>query len=95
MIDISPKFPQKLVGSANEPGSSTSNSIQSIVGKYYTQGNFLQDDGSGSISYTHVGVPQMINQLDVRVLNADGTVPARTDIGDNNSVFVEIIKAFK
>ena len=95
LIDISPKFPQKLVGSANEPGSSTSNSIQSIVGKYYTQGNFLQDDGSGSISYTHVGVPQMINQLDVRVLNADGTVPARTDIGDNNSVFVEIIKAFK
>ena len=74
---------------ASETGSNT---LQSIVGKYFTQNNFLQDSGSGSITYTHVGEPQLINELSVRVTNGDGTQPTNTDIGDNNSIFLEIIK---
>ncbi len=91
LVNIGIKFPQKMIGSqgANETGSNT---LQSIVGKYFTQNNFLQDSGSGSITYTHVGEPQLINELSVRITNGDGTQPRNTDIGDNNSIFVEIIK---
>ena len=91
LVNIGIKFPQTMIGAqgASETGSNT---LQSIVGKYFTQNNFLQDSGSGSITYTHVGEPQLINELSVRVTNGDGTQPTNTDIGDNNSIFLEIIK---
>ena len=94
MINIGVNLPQEMIGS-NEFGSTNSNTLQSIVGKFYTQGNFLQDEGSGSITYTHVGSPQLLSTLDVQVLNGDGTTPDNTDLGNNSTIFLEVVKAVK
>lgn len=94
MIDIGVKLQQNMIGSNDSLGAvSASNTLQSIIGKYYTQGNFLQDDGSGSIAYTHVGDPQLLSSFDIRVLNGDGSIPINTDIGNNTTIFLEVTKA--
>jgi len=68
-----------------------SNRVQGIMGKYFTSGNFLQDTGAAAVQYTHVGEPQMINELDVRILHADGTPPDPNELGEKNSIFLEIV----
>ena len=77
----------------NTEGATGSNRVQSIVGRYFQQqGNFLQDNGAGSIVYEHVGLPQMITDLDVRVVHPDGAPPNPNELGVSNSVFLEIVK---
>ena len=95
LLDVGVKFPQKMVGGQNnsKDGLQTgSNRVQGIMGKYFTSGNFLQDTGAAAVTYTHVGEPQMINELDVRVLHADGTPPLPNELGPKNSIFLEIIR---
>ena len=92
MINIGVKIPQTMVAST-QAGVVGSNQCQSIVGKFYTSGNILQDQGEGSIAYTHVGEPQILSSLDVQILNGDGTIPINTDIGPNNTIFLELVKA--
>ena len=88
LIEIGFAFSQKMVG-----GESVYNNIQSIVGKYFTsQGNFLQDQGSGSINYQHLGDSQLLTDISVRILNADGSLLPDTVLGPKNSVFLELIK---
>ena len=93
LVEIGVKFPQKMIGGQSEASASSgSNKVQSIIGKYYTSSNFLQDSGAGSIVYEHNGLPQMLYELDVRVVHPDGTPPLENELGQSNSVFVEIIK---
>ncbi len=93
MIDVGVKMPQKMIGGFAADGlQTTSNSIQAIVGKYFTSGNFLQSQGSGEVVYTHRGETQMIRDLNVRVLHPDFSVPDNTELGDRNSIFLEVIK---
>ena len=94
LIEIGFKFPQSMVGGAVTNANNTSmNNIQSIVGKYYTgSNNFLQDTGAGSITYEHHGSPQLVSDLSIRILNPNGTVPQRVDLGEKNSIFLEILK---
>jgi hypothetical protein len=93
LLEIGTNIPQKMVGGATNE-QTTSNKVQSIIGKYYSQnGNFLQDDGSGSIVYEHQSdIPQILSDLNVRILHADLTPPEENEIGPKNSVFLEIIK---
>ena len=65
------------------------------MGKYFTSGNFLQDTGASGIVYQHIGQPQMLNDLDIRVLHADGTPPLKNELGPLNSIFIEVIKPVK
>tara|TARA_R110000803_G_scaffold53237_2_gene109241 strand:- start:861 stop:2837 length:1977 start_codon:yes stop_codon:yes gene_type:complete len=88
LIEIGFAFAQKMVGAAT-----VYNNIQSIIGKYFTSpGNFLQDQGSGSISYQHFGESQMLTDISVRILNADGSLLPDTVLGPQNSIFLELIK---
>jgi len=91
LINIGVNMPQEMIGST-EVNSRNSNNLQSIVGKFYTQGNFLQDEGSGSIVYTHVGPPALMSSLDIQILNGDNSIPSNTDLGDNSTIFIEVIK---
>lgn len=92
LCEIGMNIPQRMIG-GNSSDQTTSNKVQSIIGKYYTQGNFLQDDGSGSIVYQHQSdIPQLLSNLDVRILHADQTPPEENELGPKNSVFLEIIK---
>ena len=92
LVEIGVKIPQQMIG-GNTEGATGSNRVQSIVGRYFQQqGNFLQDNGAGSIVYEHVGLPQMITDLDVRVVHPDGAPPNPNELGVSNSVFLEIVK---
>lgn len=94
LLEIGMNLPQKMIGGATSQNT-TSNRLQSIIGKYFSQnGNFLQDDGAGSIVYQHQSdIPQVISELSVRVLHADQSPPEPHELGVHNSVFLEIIKS--
>ena len=84
-------LPQKMVGgSINE--NTTSNKVQAIMGKYFTAGNFLQSQGEGQIVYQHSGEPTLLSDLQVNIRNPDMSLPADNDLGEKNSVFLEVIK---
>jgi len=92
LIEVGFKFPQTMIG--GQYGSNlTNNNIQSVVGKYFTGANsFLQDTGAGSIVYEHHGEPELLTDLNVRILLPDGSIPSDTELGPKNSIFLEIIK---
>lgn len=97
LVEIGFKFPQQMVGGqqANNTNGAMNN-IQSIVGKYFTSdNNFVQDQGAGSITYEHVGEPQLLTDLQIRILNPDGSEPTETDLGVKNSIFLEIVKTLQ
>ncbi len=90
------KIPQEMIGGVLKDGARTgSNKVQSIITKYFTSGNFLQDTGTGSVVYTHHGETQMLNDFDVKIVHPDFSVPLNDELGDKNSVFLEVIKAVK
>ena len=97
LVQIGPNFQQKMVGGTTSDANggfsqSGSNRVQSIIGKYFTTGSFLQDSGGGSVTYEHMGTPQLLSSLDVSVVRPDGSQPSLTELGSTNSIFVEIIK---
>jgi len=69
-----------------------SQTIQAIVSKYYSAGQFLiMENGAGSFEYTHVGEPFYLQNLRVVICDADGGTPQ--GLGSNNTVFLEVKKA--
>ena len=95
LLDIGMKLPQKMIGGYDGGDQTTSNKIQAVIGKFYTAGNFLQSQGQGEIVYQHVGEPQMLNDLNVRILHPDFSAPSNEELGPLNSVFLEVVKAVK
>ena len=92
-LEVGIKLPQTLIGGSGGGGTDTmSNRVQAIVGKFYTSGNFLQVGSDSAILYQHIGEPQLLADLNVRVLHADMTPPDPTEIGPKNSIFLEVIK---
>ena len=93
LLEIGFKLPQTMIGGhLNDNSQTGSNRVQSIITKYFTSGNFLQDTGSGSVVYTHHGEPQMLNDLDVKIVHPDFSSPSNDELGNKNSVFLEVIK---
>ena len=96
LLEIGFKLPQTMIGGhLNDNSQTGSNRVQSIITKYFTSGNFLQDTGSGSVVYTHHGEPQMLNDLDVKIVHPDFSSPSNDELGNKNSVFLEVIKPVK
>ena len=91
LIEVGMSLPQKMVGGSIRENT-TSNRVQGIMGKYFTSGNFLQSQGQGAIVYEHEGEPVLLSELSVAIRNPDMTLPADNDLGENNSVFLEVIK---
>ena len=92
LIEVGMNLPQKMVGGADGGITTTSNQVQAVCGKFYTQGNFLQDTGQGSVVYQHRGEPQLLSDMSVTVRNANMTMPEVHDLGNKNSIFLELIK---
>ena len=66
--------------------------IKGIISKYYSQGNFTtMQDRTGALSFTNYGIPFYLSSLSVRILNPDASIPDH--LGDNNTLFLEIIKS--
>ena len=92
LIEVGMSIPQKMIGGFGAGAITTSNKVQGIMGKYFTAGNFLQSQGQGTIVYEHQGDPVLLSDLAVTIRNPDMTLPAENDLGDKNSVFLEVIK---
>ena len=65
--------------------------ISSIISKYYSSGNYTSAYNEGSIVYQHKGMPELLNQFSVRLLDNNGVLAS--DISTKNTVFLEIIKS--
>jgi len=65
--------------------------IFGIISKYYQNANYSYSSLEDSIVYTHVGAPITINSFRIRILDSTYNVP--TDLGSDNSVFLQLNKA--
>ncbi|CAI8391909.1 MAG: Uncharacterised protein [Owenweeksia sp. TMED14] len=89
--DDDPFFQLEISGLNNQNifgATKKNNLIQSIVGKYFTSGNFTTGNSDDSIMYIHKGDPIVLKSMKTRVLNSDGTVA--TGLGDKSAVILEI-----
>ena len=78
--------------SGNNP-SQDSKSIQAIVGSYYSNGNFTQAGAESSITYEHMSdTPLVLSEIETRVLLPDMSKPDLSELGDRNTIFLEIIR---
>ena len=88
-IELSLGVNQSLTG-GHGATSFNSNKIHSIVGTYFQTNNYTSDNGSGSINYIHSGDDLLISGVGVRVLNAQGEVPQDNELGENNTIFLQL-----
>ena len=65
--------------------------IQAIVSKYYASGSYtIMEGGAGSFNYKHIGTSFYLQNLRVKILEADGTDALQ--LGKNNTIFLEIFR---
>ena len=67
------------------------NSIHGVIGRYYSTDSFTTAYNEGSIPYIHRGTPIKLSRFKVRILDDTGNVS--TDVGNNNTIFLEITKS--
>lgn len=84
-IEISGLVNQDIVGPAIK-----NNMIQSIIGKYFSDGSFTSGSIDDSFRYTHIGMPMMLRSLSVRILDSEGLEVE--GLGPNSAVILEIDK---
>lgn len=65
------------------------NKIFSVINRYYQLGGYLSGTNSG-IQYTHDGQSVMISDIQVRILQADGTIA--NNLKNDNTVFLELLR---
>ncbi len=70
--------------------------IQSVVSRYYESpvaegGSYTSGTQEGSLIYTHKGEPILLEGFSVRILDPNKTVA--DGLGDDSTVFLEIVKA--
>lgn len=64
-----------------------------VIGRYYEQGTFNSGTSADGIPYLHRGEPIVLSSFKVRILQSDGSVP--TLLGDQNTVFLQVVKNIK
>lgn len=65
------------------------NKIFSVINRYYQLGGYLSGTNSG-IQYTHEGESIMISDIQVRILQADGTIA--NNLKNDNTIFLELLR---
>ena len=89
-VEDDPYFQLEISGinSQNIVGQPTKNNlVQGIVGKFYSNGNFTQDEDSG-YAYVHRGEPLVIRSLAVRILDSLGN--PEEGLGPSSAVVLKI-----
>ena len=73
-------------------GNNNSNTISSIISKYYSQNSYTSSYSEGSIPYIHQSdEPLYISNIRIRILDPKNSLSE--NIGDRNSVFLEVVKS--
>ena len=67
--------------------------VVAIVSRYYDKDSYTSSSTDSSVVYTHHGSPMMLSSFGCRILDSDKTLA--TNIGQDNTVFLEVIKAEK
>ena len=67
--------------------------IKAIVSRYYSLDSYTTGNEQGSVVYTHDGPPLTLSAFNCRILDSDKNLA--TNIGDDSTIFLEIIKAPK
>lgn len=67
--------------------------VVAIVSRYYDKDSYTSSSTDSSVVYTHHGSPMMLSSFRCRILDSDKTLA--TNIGQDNTVFLEVIKAEK
>tara|TARA_R110000782_G_scaffold45394_3_gene100877 strand:+ start:8056 stop:10290 length:2235 start_codon:yes stop_codon:yes gene_type:complete len=76
------------IGSSNRKNTFTRN-IRAIVDRYYSVNSYTSSQGSNT-EYIHYGQPTIIKSIKVTIRNSNGLIIDH--LGDDNSVFINIIK---
>ena len=88
-----PYFIIGISGFQNQLKTTTNemNNIMSVVSRYNSYGQFTSfySEGNTSVPYTHMGLPVMINNLNVKIMNGDKEIS--DSIGSRNSIYIEHI----
>ena len=82
-IEISGANRQDVLGAITK-----NNLIQSIVGKYFSNGGYTTGNADDGFRYVHKGDPMFLKSLSVRILNSNGEVA--TGLGSTSAVILEI-----
>lgn len=89
--DDDPYFQIEIAGINNSDmygQQKKNNLIQSIVGKYFSNGNFTSGNSDDSFEYIHKGEPLTIKSISTRILNSDGSVAV--GLGLKSAVILEV-----
>lgn len=87
LIDLNIPFNNTIINNTD-----IRKNIYAIVSKYYSLDSYTSKEGS-SILYTHKGATQILSNIRVRILKPDYTIAS--DIGDDNTIFIQINKVNK
>ena len=82
-IEINGLVRQDILGAETK-----NNLIQSIVGKYFTNGGYTSGNIEDGFRYTHVGEPISLRSMSVRILDSNGQLA--TGLGETSAVILEI-----
>ena len=84
LVEMNAGFKTNLVST-----ETTNRSITGIIDRYYSKGSYTMGNDN-SLIYTHRGQPLVLSKFYTRILQPDRTLP--TTLGDDNTVFIEIIR---
>ena len=89
LVEVNINAPQNYVGQGVKRDS-----IKGIVGKFFSINSYTNGGADSGVSpYIHQGDPFVLSDIKIRIL--DPNFQMAEGIGDNNAVFLEIIKAQK
>jgi hypothetical protein len=88
-VSVQTQFKHLLIGE-----ETIRRDITALVSRYYSNGNFTTAGQESAINYIHESaIPLYLSSFKVRILDGDGILSP--DIGSDNSVYLQIIKAPK
>ena len=67
--------------------------IVAVVGRFYTKDSYVAGSEGDSIIYTHKGEPQLLSSFRCRILDSNKNIVP--NIGDDSTIFMQVIKAPK
>ncbi len=65
--------------------------INAIISRYFSEGSYTSYEADESMVYIHRGAPKYLNQVKVRILDSNHELAS--DISDDNSIFIRVVKA--
>lgn len=88
LIEINAKFGGNFVMK-----NQNKNNIRAIVGRFYELNSYTSGTEGDSLVYTHKGNPVFLESFQCRILDSDKNVAP--NLGDDNTIFLQVIKAPK